>query len=109
MVDTREQEPLIFQRLSSIQGALTAGDYSVAGMEDLFSIERKTVSDLVGCCMGANRERFERELHRLRGYRLVYDRARALKIEEHYDFTQWEMYVHIFGSVWQIEMYVGSR
>ena len=33
------------------------------------SIERKTVSDLVGSCMGENRERFERELHRLRGYR----------------------------------------
>jgi hypothetical protein len=40
----------------------------VAGLQDLFSIERKTVSDLVGCCMGENRERFERELHRLRGY-----------------------------------------
>jgi DNA excision repair protein ERCC-4 len=41
----------------------------VDGLEDLFSIERKTVSDLVGCCVGENRERFERELHRLRGYR----------------------------------------
>ena len=39
------------------------------GLEDLFSVERKTVADLVGCCMGDNRERFERELHRLRGYR----------------------------------------
>jgi DNA excision repair protein ERCC-4 len=29
----------------------------------------KTVSDLVGCCTGKIRERFERELHRLRGYR----------------------------------------
>jgi DNA excision repair protein ERCC-4 len=48
---------------------LTTGDYSVAGLQDVFSIERKTVSDLVGCCMGENRERFERELHRLRGYR----------------------------------------
>jgi hypothetical protein len=45
------------------------GDYSVAGLQDLFSIERKTVSDLVGYCMGENREGFERELHRLRGYR----------------------------------------
>lgn len=48
---------------------MISGDYSVAGLEDLFSIERKTVADLVGCCMGDNRERFERELHRLRGYR----------------------------------------
>jgi hypothetical protein len=28
-------------------------------LQDLFSIERKTVSDLVGCCMGENREAFE--------------------------------------------------
>jgi ERCC4-type nuclease len=41
----------------------------VAGLEDLFSVERKTIPDLVSCCTGANRARFERELHRLRGYR----------------------------------------
>jgi DNA excision repair protein ERCC-4 len=69
VVDTREQEPLSFTRLKSIRGTLTTGDYSVAGLEDVFSIERKTVADLVACCMGDNRERFERELHRLRGYR----------------------------------------
>jgi DNA excision repair protein ERCC-4 len=39
------------------------------GLEELFAIERKTVSDLVGCCIGQNRERFERGLHRLRGFR----------------------------------------
>ena len=69
VIDTREQEPLAFERLTSVPGTLTTGDYSVAGLQDLFSIERKTVADLVGCCMGENRERFERELHRLRGYR----------------------------------------
>jgi hypothetical protein len=69
VVDTREQEPLAFERLAWVRGTLTTGDYSVAGLQDLFSVERKTVSDLVGCCMGDNRERFERELHRLRGYR----------------------------------------
>jgi DNA excision repair protein ERCC-4 len=55
--------------LASVRGTLQTGDYSVAGLEDLFSIERKTVSDLVGRCLGDNRERFERELHRLRSYR----------------------------------------
>jgi DNA excision repair protein ERCC-4 len=69
VIDTREQDPLSFERLASVRGTLTTGDYSVAGLQDLFSIERKTVSDLVGCCMGENREQFERELHRLRGYR----------------------------------------
>jgi DNA excision repair protein ERCC-4 len=68
VVDTREQQPLVFERLTSVRGTLQTGDYSVAGLQDLFSIERKTVSDLVGCCVGENRERFERELHRLRGY-----------------------------------------
>jgi DNA excision repair protein ERCC-4 len=41
----------------------------VAGMTELFAIERKTISDLIACSMGQNRARFERELHRLRGYR----------------------------------------
>jgi DNA excision repair protein ERCC-4 len=45
------------------------GDYSVAGLENLFAVERKSIFDLVGCCMGQNRERFERELHRIRGFR----------------------------------------
>lgn len=39
--------------------------------EELFAVERKTIADLVACCIGANRERFFRELHRLRGYRLL--------------------------------------
>jgi ERCC4-type nuclease len=56
VIDTREPDPLAFERRSSIRGTLQTGDYSVAGLEDLFSIERKTVADLVGCCMGENRE-----------------------------------------------------
>jgi hypothetical protein len=31
--------------------------------------ERKSMVDPIACCTGANRERFERELHLLRGYR----------------------------------------
>jgi DNA excision repair protein ERCC-4 len=69
VVDTREQDPLAFERLESSPGTLTTGDYSIRGLEHLFAIERKTVPDLVGCCMRSNRERFERELHRLRGFR----------------------------------------
>jgi DNA excision repair protein ERCC-4 len=69
VIDTREQEPLVFSRLQSVRGTLTTGDYSIQGLQELFSIERKSVEDLVGCCMGENRERFERELHRLRGFR----------------------------------------
>ena len=69
VIDTREQDPLVFSRLPAIRGTLQSGDYSIAGLTELFAIERKTVSDLVGCCMGENRDRFERELHRLRGFK----------------------------------------
>jgi ERCC4-type nuclease len=71
IVDTREQTPLVFPNLPSRQGTVTSGDYSIAGAEELFAIERKSVADLVACCVGANRDRFERELHRLRGYRFA--------------------------------------
>ena len=69
VIDTREQDPIVFHRLTSQRETLVTGDYSVKGLEHLFSVERKSISDLVGCCMGDNRERFERELHRLRGFR----------------------------------------
>lgn len=71
VIDTREQAPLQFTRLESVTGTLTSGDYSVHGLEHLFAVERKSVEDLVGCCMGDNRERFEREMHRLRGFRFA--------------------------------------
>jgi len=69
ITDTREQTPLTFIRLPHRAGTLQTGDYSFAGGEELFAVERKSIADLVGCCMGANRERFSRELHRLRGFR----------------------------------------
>lgn len=69
VVDTREQTPLPFARLACECGTLPAGDYSFLGGEELFAIERKTIPDLVACCVGENRVRFFRELHRLRGFR----------------------------------------
>ncbi len=68
IVDTREQTPLRFARLDAQPGTLQTGDYSFAGGEEHLAIERKSVADLVGCCMGESRERFFRELHRLRGF-----------------------------------------
>ena len=32
-------------------------------------MERKSIDDLANCCMGVNRDRFERELLRMRSYR----------------------------------------
>lgn len=67
ITDTREQTPLIFATLSSKRGTLTSGDYSVQGLEHDIAIERKSIPDLCGS-LTRGRERFERELHRLRGF-----------------------------------------
>lgn len=68
VIDTREQTPLPIARLAVVRAGLTTGDYSFCGGETLFAVERKSIGDLVGCCIGDNRARFERELHRLRGF-----------------------------------------
>jgi len=31
-------------------------------------VERKSLDDIANCCLSSNRDRFEHELHRLRGY-----------------------------------------
>jgi ERCC4-type nuclease len=71
VIDNREHAPLVFTNLQTIRGTLRSGDYSISGLTEQFAVERKTIADLVACCMGENRERFERELHRLRGYRFA--------------------------------------
>lgn len=68
IVDTREQDPLTFHNLPSERGTLTTGDYSVRGLEHLLCIERKSLPDLLQC-VTSERERFERELHRMQAYR----------------------------------------
>ena len=59
VIDTREQTPLPIRRLPSIRAGLLTGDYSVAGLECHFAVERKTIPDLVGCCAASNRERWQ--------------------------------------------------
>lgn len=65
IIDTREQLPLDLSPLISIRGTLKTGDYSLQGYEDHICIERKGLSDFIQCCT-FQRERFERELERLR-------------------------------------------
>lgn len=65
--DTREQRPLVFTRLPCKTGCLQTGDYSIEGFEDAWTIERKTVADLVSSVI-QERPRFERELARMDGY-----------------------------------------
>jgi len=58
-IDSREKAPYQFQ--NSEVGILSIGDYSICGLEDSISIERKELGDLIGC-LTSGRERFEKEL-----------------------------------------------
>jgi hypothetical protein len=50
-----------------VSKGLDVGDYSILGLESVIAIERKSLADLVMCC-GSERDRFQRELDRLRGW-----------------------------------------
>ena len=81
--DTREQTPLKFTHLRTERAALQTGDYSVRGLEEVFSVERKSLPDLVGS-LTRERMRFMREMHRLRGYQF----ARLLVIGSEMELMQ---------------------
>ncbi len=76
-IDNREQLPYLFQTIKCDASktnrpmliptrfqTLQTGDYSIVGMEHLYTIERKSKPDLYGTLSGG-RERFERELDRM--------------------------------------------
>jgi ERCC4-type nuclease len=107
IVDSREQAPLMFKHLPARPGPLTTGDYSIVGAEELFSIERKSIPDLVSSCT-TERERFERELHRLRGFqfaRLLIVGSEA-EIQDH-RYRSNAMPKAILHSLWAFEARYG--
>lgn len=64
--DSREQlgySPLF--QTPCVTGTLQYGDYSIAGLEHLIAVERKSLPDLLGS-VTQGRERFETELKRAR-------------------------------------------
>lgn len=81
--DTREQSPYAFQgigwdasdgggpgktlTIETVRGTLRSGDYSLVGYESRVAVERKSLADWYGT-LGKGRDRFERELERLRSY-----------------------------------------
>ena len=76
VIDSREQRPWRFPAdVEPMPGSLDTGDYSLAGLEHLAAIERKSLADFCGCC-GRERDRFQRELQRLKAYK-----CRAVIIE----------------------------
>ena len=71
LVDTREQKPLRFSHLHAESATLYTGDYSGRGLEEVFAVERKSLADLAGSLTRV-RDRFMREMHRMRGYQFPY-------------------------------------
>lgn len=68
IIDKAEQNPLpISIRFPLVRRHLTTGDYSYIGGEHHFQVERKSLADLTGC-LGVDRDRFERQLNRLRAF-----------------------------------------
>jgi ERCC4-type nuclease len=86
VIDTREQTPLPISRLPTVRAGLQTGDYAILGAEDLFMVERKSLSDMVGCMMG-ERDRFEREMHRARGFRFA--RLLIVATEDEIEYGAW--------------------
>lgn len=70
VIDTREQKAYSFDadRAETVKAALPAGDYSLAGLETVVAVERKSLDDFVSTVIHA-RKRFHAELRRLAGYR----------------------------------------
>ncbi len=67
LVDPREQKPYHGSPLRFELGTLDTGDYALACAPDLLRIERKELADFVMCC-GAERERFMREMTRMKAF-----------------------------------------
>lgn len=71
--DTREQSPLFVRLPSGLvvkSCALSNGDYSVGGFEDMVCVERKGISDLVGY-VGKERGRTVEKMKRFRSMEWV--------------------------------------
>lgn len=70
IVDSREQRELDFSRfkgVATVRQGLKTGDYSIAGLEDKWVCERKSVQDIVGTLVSGH-ERFLREMERMRDF-----------------------------------------
>jgi DNA excision repair protein ERCC-4 len=67
-IDSREIQPLNFTHLRSVVSTLVTADYTLFGNEWSAAIERKgSLDELVTCC-SVERDRFSRELMRMRSH-----------------------------------------
>jgi len=73
--DSREQQPFSFASWPDVEvtrATLTTGDYSLPGFTDLVAVERKNGVDELVSCLSRQRDRFEAELCRARGFERFY-------------------------------------
>ena len=74
LIDTREQKPYEFET-SSLPMKLSTGDYSVMGYTDRITVERKSLTDFLGCLFPHKSNpnggwiRFEKELIRMQSFK----------------------------------------
>lgn len=73
IIDSREKRPLPFQdwKSGTVIKALETGDYSLESYENIVTIERKSLSDLI-LCVGTERSRFFGCISRLSKYPYKY-------------------------------------
>jgi len=116
IIDSREKTPWNFGDYPTVPGSLSTGDYSLEKFEDLICVERKSLVDIVGC-IGKGRDRFKRELLRMRSFK-----CKAVIIEatlKQIHAGNWRGLVkpaHVLGSIaswrskYSIEfIYAGNR
>lgn len=126
--DTREQLPYSFNnKIPYIDKALKFGDYSIKGMENLISVERKTLSDFYGSIGGkkqegvlnTRRERLHNEFGRMKDAGVEF-RALVIEAEEEMVLTPEISYSRlnansIYGTIvsfeirYNIHCYYGDR
>ena len=108
LVDTREQTPFDFLGHPTKTETLPFGDYSLEGFIRDICIERKSLPDLIAC-VGRERDRFEKELLALRGYRF---RAVIIEADLKEIFTgRWRGEIqpaHVLGSIngWRAKLQI---
>jgi ERCC4-type nuclease len=105
IVDTRENPGYNFERFSNwiggiVRRALPTGDYSIVGLENKITVERKTLEDLV-ITLTHNRERFIRECERLLAFerKLIIVEASLSDIKSPYEYAQAAHPNSVLGSL----------
>lgn len=99
VIDTREQLPLDLAPFRVVRKGLPTGDYSLLHLEKEISIERKSLSDFLGC-VGVHRARFDAEMKRLLAYpsRMLVIEATIDEIEK----GEWRSRLkpsHVLGAI----------